>query len=248
MNDGRVAIGAREAFVRRFAICALLFVVGCGPAADRPVRPPAEGGEIVFVSTLLDPAYAYFDGKTKDYAGIDVEIVRAAARKLGLRLTVRQQAFQDLLPSVKSGWADCAGNSLTITPARARDVSFSEPYDHGGSIYLYRTGEPPPTMPRARNLRVGTMMVSTCHFYLSQHNIDPRCYDDYMAALSAFRKGDLDTVFYDAAPIRETVRTSNGAFSCTPLENRENYGIAIRKDFPALVEAVNAVIAERRAK
>ena len=248
MNDGRVAIGAREAFVRRFAICALLFVVGCGPAADRPVRPPAEGGEIVFVSTLLDPAYAYFDGKTKDYAGIDVEIVRAAARRLGLRLTVRQQAFQDLLPSVKSGWADCAGNSLTITPARARDVSFSEPYDHGGSIYLYRTGEPPPTTPRARNLRVGTMMVSTCHFYLSQHNIDPRCYDDYMAALSAFRKGDLDAVFYDDGPIRETVRASNGAFSCTPLENRENYGIAIRKDYPELLAAVNAVIAERRAK
>ena len=236
MNDGRVAI------------CALLFIVGCGPAADRPARPPAEGGEIVFVSTLRNPPYSYFDEKTKDYAGLDVEIVRAAARKLGLRLKVSQQVFQDLLPSVKAGQADCAGNSLTITPARARIVSFSDPYDYGGSVYLYRTGEPPPTTPRARNLRVGTTMVSTCHFYLCRHNVDPRCYDDYIEAFSAFRKGDLDTVFYDAAPIRDTVRTSNGAFSCTPLENRENYGIAIRKDFPALVEAVNAVIAERRAK
>ena len=223
-------------------------LVGCGVSGERPVRAPAEGGEIVFATTLRDPPYSYFDEKTKDYAGSDVEIVRAAARKLGLRLTVCQQAFQDLLPSVKSGRADCAGNALTITPARARIVAFSDPYDHDGSVYLYRTGEPPPTTTRARNLRVGTMMVSTCHFYLCQHNIDPRCYDDYLDALSAFRKGDIDTVFYDAGPIRETVRTSNGAFSCTPFENRENYGIAIRKDYPALVEAVNEAIAERRAK
>ena len=226
----------------------LVLVAGCGKSNGRPARPPAEGGEIVFATTLRDPPYAYFDEKTKDYAGIDVEIVRAAARKLGLRLAVRQQAFQDLLPLVKSGRADCAGNSLTITPVRERDVSFSRPYDYSGSIYLYRTGEPPPTTPRARNLRVGTIMASTCHFYLCQHGIDPRCYDDYQEALAAFRKGDVDTVFYDAGPIRETVRTSNGTLSCTPLENRENYGIAIRKDFPALVEAVNAVIAERRAK
>ena len=230
------------------ACLGVALLVGCGKSGEQPVRAPAEGGEVVFVTTLRDPPYAYFDEKTKDYAGIDVEIVRAAARKLGLRLKVSQQAFQDLLPAVRSGLADCAGNSLTITPARARDVSFSDPYDYGGSLYLYRTGEPTPTTPRARNLRIGTMMVSTCHFYLSQHNIDPRCYDDYLEALSAFRKGDLDAVFYDNGPIRETVRISNGSLSCTPLENRENYGIAIRKDFPALVEAVNAVIAERRAK
>lgn len=230
-------------------VCLVMaLLVGCGKSGGRPVRAPAEGGEVVFVSTLRDPPYAYFDEKTKDYAGNDVELVRAAAKRLGLRLKVVQQPFQDLLPAVKSGRADCAGNSLTITPARARDVSFSDPYGYDGSIFLYRTGEPWPTTPRARNLRVGTMMASTCHFYLCQHGIDPWCYDDYIEALSAFKKGDVDAVFYDAGPIRETVRTSNGAFSYTSLETRENYGIAIRKDFPAFVEAVNAAIAERRAK
>ena len=225
-----------------------LLAAGCGKSGERLVRSPAEGGEIVFVTTLRAPPYTYFDETTKDYAGTDVEIVRAAAKKLGLRLKITQKAFQELLPSVKTGLADCAGNALTITPARARIVSFSDPYGYDGSIYLYRTDEPPPTTPRARNLRVGTMMASTCHFYLCQHDIDPRCYDDYQEALSAFKNGDVDAVFYDAGPIRETARTSNGAYSFTPLETHENYGIAIRKDFPALVEAVNAVIAERRAK
>ena len=60
----------------RFAACALLFVIGCGPAADRPARGPAEGG-LVFVTTLGSAPYAYRDEDTKDYAGIDVDIVRA---------------------------------------------------------------------------------------------------------------------------------------------------------------------------
>ena len=60
----------------RFAACALLFVIGCGPAADRPARGPAEGG-LVFVTTLGSAPYAYRDEDTKDYAGIDEDIVRA---------------------------------------------------------------------------------------------------------------------------------------------------------------------------
>ena len=230
------------------ACLGVALLVGCGKSGERSVRAPAEGGEVVFVSTLRTPPYAYFDEKTQDYAGIDVELVRAAVKKLGLRLKVVHLPFQDLLPAVKSERADCAGSALTITPARARIMSFSDPSGYDGSVYLYRTGEPPPTTPRARNLRVGTIMASTCHFYLCQHGIDPRCYDDYQEAFSAFRKGDLDTVFYDAGPIRDTARTSNGAFSFTPLETRENYGIAIRQDYPALLAAVNEVIAERRAK
>ena len=226
----------------------LLIVAGCDDPSEQPVRVPAAGGKLVFVTKPTDPPYTYIDEKTKDYAGIEVEIARAAAKKLGLELEIRSLAFQDLLPSVKSGKADYASNLITITPARAKNVNFSHPYASDGSAFLYRTGSPVPSLRRAKDLRVGTEMVSTCFFYLCDHDIDPSCYDDYASACVEFKKGNLDTVFYDAAAIRETVRTSNGAFSMSPLENRENYGIAIRKDYPALLEAVNQVIAERSSK
>ena len=230
------------------ALATLLIVAGCGKPVERPARPPAEGGKLVFMATLSSPPFSYIDEKTKDYAGIEVEIARAAARKLGLSLEIRQEAFQDLLPSVKSGAADFAADAITITPARARNVAFSDSYAFGGCAFLYRTGAVMPTTPRANALRVGTESASTCHFYLCYHNIDPYGYDDFDAAFADFEKGKLDTVFYDADPIREKVRVSKGKYAITPLENRENYGIAIRKDYPALLEAVNQAIAERRAK
>ena len=212
------------------------------------VRAPAEGGKLVFVTKPTDPPYTYIDEKTKDYAGVEVEIARAAAKKLGLELEIRSLAFQDLLPSVKSGKADYASNLITITPARAKNVNFSRPYAGAGSAFLYRTGSPAPSLRRVKDLRVGTEMASTCFFYLCDHDIDPACYDDYAEMFAEFNKGKLDVVFYDAAAIRETVRTSNGVFSMSPLETREHYGIAIRKDYPALLEAVNQVIAERSLK
>ena len=225
----------------------LLLVAGCGKANEAAVRRPADGG-LIFVTTLGAPPYSYFDEKKQDYAGTDVEIVRAAAKKLGLRVTVRQKAFQEMIPAVRSGAADCAGNGITITPARARDVDFSIPYASAGSAFLYRAGAKPVTMRRARDLRVGTMMASTCHFYLCNHNIDPYCYNDYKDAVAEFDKGNLDAVFYDLDPVREKVKASNGAYAMTPLANREHYGIVVRKDFPEFLLAVNEVIAERRAK
>lgn len=229
-------------------LATFLIVAGCDEPNARLARPPAEGGKLVFMATLSSPPFSYIDEQTKDSAGIEVEIARAAAKKLGLSLEIRQEAFQDLLPSVKSGVADFAADAITITPARARNVAFSDSYAFGGCAFLYRAGAVMPTTPRANALRVGTESASTCHFYLCYHNIDPYGYDDFDAAFADFEKGKLDAVFYDADPIREKVRASKGKYAITPLENRENYGIAIRKDYPELLEAVNQAIAERRAK
>ena len=233
--------------VLRVAACVALLVAGCGPAAERPERQPAEGG-LVFVTTLGSAPYADKDEKTGEYVGIDVDIARATAKKLGIPLKIVPMEFADLLPSVKSGKADFAANAITITPARARDVAFSRPYASDGSAFLYRVGSTVPTVPRAGKLRVGCQNASTCLFYLCYHDIDPICFNEYDDAVAELEKGRLDAVFHDAEAIRETVRTSKGVYAITPLETRENYGVAVRKDYPELLEAVNRVIAERRAK
>lgn len=229
------------------AACAVLIVVGCEPTADQTARRPGEGG-LVFVTTLGSAPYAYEDEKTKDYAGIDVDIARATAKKLGLKLKIVPMEFADLLPSVKSGKADFAANAIAITPARARDVALSRPYASDGSAFLYRVGSLVPTVPRAGRLRIGCQEASTCLFYLCYHNIDPYCFNEYDDAVAELEKGNLDAVFHDAEAIRETVRVSKGVYAITTLETRENYGVAVRKDYPALLEAVNQVIAERGAE
>ena len=236
--------------MKKLLIAMMALAVGCGERqGGAAVRRPAEGGKLILMSMSDSSLYNHFDEKTQSWTGLEIEIVRAAAEKLGLSLEIRQSEFQELLPAVKSGDADLAVSTIAITPARARDVAFSSPYANGGCAFLYRTGEAAPVIPvKSRNYRIGTMMSTTCQFFLCYHDVDPYCYGDCKAALAEMKKGKLDAIFYDAETLHEAARASEGKFSVTPPVYRENYGVAVRKDFPALLEAVNLAIAERRSK
>ena len=88
----------------------------------------------------------------------------------------------------------------------------------------------------------------THDFYLTRHGIDPFRYKAVDQAVEALLSHKIDTVFYDRPALAEMARTSGGKLAVTPLETRENYGIAVRKDRNDYLEAVNAVIRERKSK
>lgn len=234
---------------RLLTICAALALFcGCEREGAVIVRAPAADGKLVFGVTLGGPPYSYADPATGEPVGTDVEIAKSAAAKLALKLEIVEMDFEELLPRVKSGEIDFAGAAITITPSRARDVDFSHHYASDGSAFISRAEEGAMSIPRAITSRIGTQSASMSLFYLCEHGVDPICYPTYEEALVDFESGKLDAVFYDAEPIRHTVAASHGKYVYSPLETRECYGIAVRKDFPALLEAVNAVVAERKGE
>lgn len=232
----------------RFVLAALAsFIVGCDCETDTAKRAPAEGGVLVMGVTLGGPPYTYRDEKTGEIVGIDIDLARAGAEKLALKLDIRPMEFQELLPRVKDGSLDLAGAAITITPNRARDVDFTDSYASDGSAFLYRTGEKKPTMTNGYALRIATQESSSSQTYLCSHGLDPLIYPTYEECYEAFEAGEVETVFYDAASIRDTVAKSGGKLSITPLETRERYGLAVRKDFPALKRAIDEATREWRA-
>jgi len=115
-------------------------------------------------------------------------------------------------------------------------------------MFLYRAGEPMPTMILAENLRIATIDASTYDFYLSAHNIDPIRYDSYPSALKDLRERRVDAVFFDSSAVRAIAANSGGELAASRLETRENFGIAIKKGNAPLKAALDEVIAERMAK
>lgn len=237
-----------------FGLTAALLCValsGCGEknaAEGDAAATRGKDGPLVLAAMLDAPPYCYKDPETGEARGIDVDIVRAAAARLGRPLEIREMPFSELLHYVQDGKADFAANAITITEGRKRTVDFSNPYSVEGTAFLYRTGEKPPTMITLESAVVGVIESMTQDFYLTRHGIDPRRYASFDEAVADFRAGKLDAVAYDRPAIQELADKSGGKLSVTPLETRENYGIAVRKGCPELLEAVNAVIAERNAK
>jgi len=235
------------------AAAAALAVAGCGgaapgaaPAAPAPDRPA--DGPLVLAFMPEVPPYTYLDPATGEPAGIDVEIVRAAAEKLGRELEIRILPFAEILSSVKNGDADFAAAAITILDGRRRNVDFSIPYAEEGCVFLYRAGEEPPTMIRAESLRVGVVDSMSGDVYLTRHGIDPFRYESLHEAEEDLRAGRLDAVFYDRPALATAAEASGGALAITPLETREPYGIGVRKGRPDLLEAVNAAIRQRNGE
>ena len=235
-------------FLLAACAAAALAVAGCGgePRAEDLAQDRADG-PLVLVTTGQTPPYSYRDEATGEIVGTEIEIARAAAEKTGHALEVRIAKFPELLPMVASGEADLAASGITITEGRRQTVDFSEPYATEGGMFLYRADEPMPTVPRAERMRVATMDASTYDFYLSSHGVDPLRFDTFDEAMEAFRGRRVDTVFYDSCTVRLVAEESGGALAASPLETRENFGIAVRKGDAALKAALDEAIAERRA-
>ena len=239
---------------RTTAACAALLCValtGCGDstASDggNAARRGDDGPLILAVMPEIPP-YAYIDRKTGEIRGIDIDIVKAAAARLGRPLKIRRVPFSDVVPSVKDGRADFAAAGLTITEGRRRNVDFSIPYATEGTAFLYRTGETVPTMIVAETARVAVVESMVHDFYLTRHGIDPRRYSSLDEALAALMSHEVDMIAYDRPAVKTVADASNGRLSVTPLETRELYGIAVRKDRPDCLAAVNSVIMERKSK
>lgn len=225
-------------------VLAALLTAGCGRRGpDTPTSRTARTNNVLVLVTTTDTRpYSYRDEETGEIVGIEIDISRAAAAKLGCKLEIRKEKFPNLLTMVSAGEADMAASGITITEGRLQTVDFSVPYATEGGMFLYRAGEEMPTMIRAEKMRIGTMDASTYDFYLTSHGLDPVRYGSYVDAMDDIREKRLDAMFFDSCAVRIDAENSNGEFAASRLETRENFGIAVRKGDTRLKKALDIVI------
>lgn len=65
------------------------------------------------------------------YAGIDMELAKLIADELGMELVIKDMEFDSVVTSIGKNGVDVAISGLTINPARAKVVNFSDPYEEG---------------------------------------------------------------------------------------------------------------------
>src|SRR4029453_10276033 len=68
--------------------------------------------------------------------GIDPDLATELGRKLGVRFSFVNTAFDELIPSLQDGKFDVIISSMTATPERARAISFLEYFQAGPSILV----------------------------------------------------------------------------------------------------------------
>lgn len=85
--------------------------------------------DLVMATNAEFPPYEYIDGD--NYYGIDVEVAKIIADKLGYDLVIANVDFDSIIPGVQTGKYSMGMAGMTVTEERLESVDFSASYATG---------------------------------------------------------------------------------------------------------------------
>jgi polar amino acid transport system substrate-binding protein len=216
-NKTRDAMGERGAKRRPWSAVAGLavLVLAVGGAACRPKtagtpalspQDAASGAPALRVGIAPDyPPLAYEEaGKVR---GLEADFAEQMGHALGVRIAFVTLPFDDLLPALTAGRVDVVMSGVSLTPARARRVRFTNPYMQVGQMALVRRSDyeklREPDAMRARGVRVGVQRGTTGEAFVRKELRRAKVveFDNPEAGIAAVRAGTIDCFVHDAPTV-----------------------------------------------
>ncbi len=223
---------------------------------------PAASGELVTVEEgklimSTNAAFPPYEMTTDDgsFEGIDVEVAGAIAEKLGLELEIMDVAFNAALTAVQTGQSDIAMAGITVNPERQEAMDFSDSYATGVQVVIVKEDSTIQSIDDLANAEmIGCQADTTGYIYCSDtpenggYGEDHvTAYDTGALAVMALVNGQVDAVVIDNEPAKAFVEQNEGLKILDTEFAVEDYAIAVAKGNTALLDAINAAMAELKA-
>ena len=202
----------------------------------------SDSDTIKMITEATFPPYEFLRGQ--EIVGIDAEICKAVAEKLGKKFSAETVDFDSVIPAVISGKADLAAAGITVTEDRKKNVDFSVPYVKTGIVVIYKKSNPFTSVDQLKGKRIGVQGGTTSEtFVLEQLKQEPERTKSPAEACASLKAGRCDFVIADIDPAKNCVK-GEADLALSDFITSEEYAIAIKKGRPELLATVNAVIAE----
>lgn len=239
-------------------VAAMAFVVGCGSDDDNGDSGSTAtgsdlGSELITEGTLTvgsDIPYRPFEfGNPPDYKGFDIDIVNAVADRLGLEVVIRDTAFETIFTDVAQGKFDLVASASTITPDRQKQVNFSDPYFETPQALLVPEGSDIASVEDLAGLTIGAQDGTTGEQFANDETDagDVRPYPGGPQTIAALQNGQVEAVIIDLEVAQDALGEGQAGFEiATEVPTGELYGLAMSKNSPALLEAVNGALTEMK--
>lgn len=196
------------------------------------------------------PPFEYV-GDDGEADGFDIALIKAIGEKLGVEVQVENMEFASLVTSIGSK-IDVAIAGMTVTDERKESVDFSDSYYEAVQYVVLPEGSEIATADDLVGKTIGVQLGTTGDFIAS--DIADTTVSQYNKAVDAVNdliNGKVDCVIIDKNPA--LVFESKFEGQVTAVDGAqfgfeaEEYAIAMPKGDSALVEQVNAALAEIKA-
>jgi len=209
-----------------------------------------ELGKVIIGNNAEWPPFEYVD-EDGNIVGFDPELMAAIAEEAGFEFEFVNTRWDGIFVALASGEFDAVMSAATITPERAETVDFSDPYFDAGQMIAVRADTTDITGPEdLAGKKVGVQLGSTGDIWLTDETeAEVIRYEENTLAFQALANGDVDAAVCDSPTAIELVK-ANPEMNLKVLEGvytEEQYGIAVNKDRPDLLEAINRGLAAVKA-
>lgn len=253
---------------RLFALVALVLAIalvaaGCGSDDDTDTTSGGDGGgNAAAVKTIKrgtltvcsDIPYAPFEYEDDSgkVVGIDIDLVDAIAKELGLKLAVKDTDFDGIFAALAAGQCDLIASSVSITDERKANNEFTQGYFDIRQSLLVRKAdaEKYKTLDALAGKTIGVQSETTGEAYAKEHKPAGATIKSFTGAdemFTALRAGQVDALLQDY-PINayNAKQTGETVVSATLDSEPEQYGFAIKKGNTELRDAVDRALTELR--
>ncbi len=228
--------------------CAAPFGGDAPPTAATP--PPTrlqqilERGELR-VATSADLPPLTMRDKSGEITGFEIELVRALADAMGLRVSFVVRPFADLLATLADGEADLVIAGMTMTPERNARVAFAGPYFISGTAVVARSDAIAEAASAGElddpALRYAALTGSTSAAFVARELPRAKLVEtrDYESALALLLGDEVDGIVADFLACQAAMwRHPEADLSVSAPFTTEPLGIALPADDPLLLNLV----------
>lgn len=237
-----------------FVLGAAAFGASPSSASTAKVVPPssiASAKQLLFCSDISYPPEEFYQG-TKPI-GSDIEIGAAIAAQMGVKASFQNTGFDGIIPALQSKKCDAVISGMNDTPARRKQVDFTD-YLSVGQSFMVKKGNPEKITSIAGNagktvsVEVGT---TNADYLIAQSKIlvkagkkpiTVKTFPKDTDAANALATGKVDAYFGDAPVVAYYVGKSPAQFQFGgKAVNPIAVGIATRKGDPLTAAMKKAV-------
>ncbi len=240
-------------------ILAAFALTGCSSKKGTSLDDIKKAGKLVVYTEAGFAPYEFI--YNNEIVGVDVEIMKAVAKKIGVEVEVTDVDFNTICASVKSGKADVGAAGITINDERKLSVDFSAPYSTTEQYII--VAEDNDTIKTLEDLsgkkigvQEGTTSDSAVNKLISDKVVTDTVVTGYKspAIAAASVPNKIDAVVTDKLTAELIVKNNSGLKtfklvdkSGSPIAEIEEYGIAVAKGSDELLSVINEVIKELEA-
>lgn len=200
-----------------------------------------------FATEATYPPFSFFNGNNQ-ISGFEIDLAKAICSILNQPCSFHHQAFESLILNLQFHRSDAIISGLDITPARAQQVAFTQPYYYNSANFIIITGRVQ-SLTELQQQRVGVQRGSTHqHYLLAQHPaLSVVTYDSYQNALLDLHNGRIQAVFADSAVAQYWLQqqpqlSQLGATVRDPRYFGQGMAIAVRQEDTTLLAQLNQAL------